>query len=192
MTTLVEEHLAEHLLTYAEYRELDVDDNLWYELLNGELVKKSSPSPRHQRASMKLSSIMHLFTSQQNLGLVYCAPIDVFVDEYNVPQPDILFIRNENKHIITSDGIMGAPDLVVEILSPSSILNDRGIKQRLYQRLGVQEYWIVDPKNNAIEVYRLTEGVYDLVSFAVERGTVDSTAIAGLQVEVSEIFEEQA
>ncbi len=84
---------------------------------------------------------------------------------------------------------MGAPDLVVEILSPSSIRNDRGIKQRLYKRLGVQEYWIVDPKNNAIEVYRLIEGVYDLVSFAVERGTVDSTAITGLQVENSEIFD---
>jgi len=95
-------------------------------------------------------------------------------------------------HIITSEGIMGAPDLVVEILSPSSIRNDRGIKQRLYQRLGVQEYWIVDPKNNAIVVYRLAGGVYDLVSFAVERGIVDSTAITGLQVEVSEIFDEVA
>lgn len=192
METLVEAHLAEHLLTYTEYRELDVDDNLWYELLNGKLVKKSSPSPRHQSASMKLSRLMHLFTSQQHLGVVYCDPIDVFVDEYNVPQPDILFIRNKNRHIITTDGIMGAPDLVVEILSPSSIRNDRGIKQRLYQRLGVQEYWIVDPKNNAIEVYRLIEGVYDLVSFAVERGTVDSTAITGLQVENSEIFDEAA
>jgi Uma2 family endonuclease len=87
---------------------------------------------------------------------------------------------------------MGAPDLVVEILSPRSIRNDRGIKQRHYQRLGVQEYWIVDPKNNAIEVYRLASGLFDLVSFAVERGIVDSTAITGLQVEVSEIFDEVA
>lgn len=184
--------LEEHLISYAEYQALEVDDNNWYELLNGELVKKSSPSPRHQRTSMKLSSLMHLFASQNNLGVVYCAPIDVFVDEHNVPQPDILFIANAKKHIITDDGIMGAPDLVVEILSPSSIRNDRGIKQRLYQRLGVQEYWIVDPNNNSIEVYRLSEGVYDLVSFAVERGVVDSTSIVGLQVEVHDIFNETA
>ncbi len=186
METLAEERL----ITYADYRELDTDDCLWYELLHGELVKKSAPSPRHQSASMNLSSLMHTFAKQQRLGAVYCAPIDVFVDEYNAPQPDILFIANANKHIVTHDGIMGAPDLVVEILSPSSIRYDRGMKQRLYQRLGVQEYWILDPKNSSIEVYRLIEGMYDLVSFAVERGTVDSIALSGFVVEVGDIFED--
>lgn len=187
METLV----VESLVTYAEYRELDEDDNYWYELLHGELVKKSAPSPRHQITQANLFWLMENHCRLHKLGKILCAPIDVFVDEYNAPQPDLLFIADINKSIITQDGITGAPDLVVEILSPSSIRNDRGVKQRLYQRLGVAEYWILDPKNSSIEVYRLVDGMYDLVSFAVERGTVDSTALPGLQIEVSEIFVEQ-
>ena len=94
METLVEAHLAEQLLTYAEYRELEVDDNLWYELLNGELVKKSSPSPRHQIAQANLFWLMENHCRINKLGKILCATLDVYIDEYNVPQPDLLFISS--------------------------------------------------------------------------------------------------
>lgn len=91
METLVEAHLAEQLLTYAEYRELEVDDNLWYELLNGELVKKSSPSPLHQIAQANLFWLMENQSRINKLGKILCAPLIVYVDDYNVPQPDLFF-----------------------------------------------------------------------------------------------------
>ena len=185
---LLEESISTKRSTYTDYKALDVDDNFWYELINGELVKKSAPSPKHQRISMKLSSLLHTFVTERSLGVVLCAPVDVFVDELNVPQPDVLFIAKEREEIITDDGVIGAPNLVVEILSPSSIKRDRKDKMHLYKRLKVQEYWIIDPNNQAAEVYHLIDDDYDLVSFAVERGNVDSTQLAGFSLEVSTIF----
>jgi Uma2 family endonuclease len=187
-------HAASELLspqmlsTYADYKALDVDDDYWYELINGELVKKSAPSPKHQLVSMKLSSLMHIFAQEHQLGVILCAPVDVFVDETNVPQPDLLFLAQDRQHLITDDGVMGAPNLVVEILSPSSIKRDRSDQMRLYKRLGVPEYWIIDPKNESVEVYQLSEGLYDIASFAVESGAVQSLQLTGFSLNVADIF----
>jgi Uma2 family endonuclease len=185
---LLEEPITTKRFTYADYKALDVDDNFWYELINGELVKKSAPAPRHQMIQANLFWSFSNHVRQHSLGVILCAPVDVFVDDYNVPQPDLLFIAKERQHIITDDGVMGAPNLVVEILSPSSIKRDRKDKMHLYKRLKVQEYWIIDPNNQAVEVYHLIEGDYDLISFAVERGNVDSTQLTGFSLEVSTIF----
>lgn len=185
---LLEEQTSTKRFTYADYKSLDVDDNFWYELINGELVKKSAPAPRHQIIQANLFWSFSSYVRQHSLGVILCAPVDVFVDDYSVPQPDLLFIAKENQHIITDDGVMGAPNLVVEILSPSSVKRDRSDKMRLYQRLQIPEYWIIDPKSETVEIYHFVNGVYDLVSFAVERGNVDSAQLAGFSLEVSSIF----
>jgi Uma2 family endonuclease len=185
---LLEEPIATKRSTYADYKALDVDDNFWYELINGELVKKSAPAPRHQMIQANLFRLLGNFVFNNSLGVLLCAPVDVFVDDFSIPQPDLLFIAKEQQHIITDDGVMGAPNLVVEILSPSSIKRDRKDKMNLYKRLRVQEYWIIDPNNQAVEVYHLIEDDYDLVSFAVERGNVDSTELVGFSLEVSAVF----
>jgi Uma2 family endonuclease len=174
---------------YADYKALDVDDNFWYELLNGELVKKSSPTPRHQLIVVRLIIALtrHNETAQIG-GVVLTAPVDVFVDDENVPQPDVLYISEARREIITSDGVMGAPDLVMEVISPSSVDRDRNLKRRLYQRLGAQEYWILDPNNQTIEVFTLTSDGYDIYSFAAERGSVESSVLQGFSVNVEDLM----
>jgi Uma2 family endonuclease len=181
--------------TRTDYRALDVDDHYWYELINGELVKKSAPSPLHQLVSIKLSSLMHRFAVEHQLGVVLCAPVDVYVDDENVPQPDVLFIAQSNKNIITDEGIIGSPNLVVEILSPSSVKRDRSQKMHLYQRLVVPEYWIIDPRSQTLEIYLLqseaednNNKIYDLDSYAVEAGVLVSAQLVGFSFDVAEIF----
>lgn len=180
---------AEGRVSYAEYRVLDVDDDYFYELINGELVKKSAPSPFHQRIVVRLTIALTRYIEQHQLGgEVLVAPVDVFVDDYNAPQPDVLYISPSQQHIVTADGVMGAPDLVMEVLSPSSISRDRNDKRKLYERLKVQEYWILDPNNRSIEVYALTEAGYDIAGFAVEQGTASSDVLQGFSVTVQEIM----
>lgn len=155
-----------HRLTVAEYRNLEFDDNdtHLYELIDGKLVRRSAPAPKHQRLSRKLIVAFDSYINQNNLGEVFYSPIDVFFDDYNVPQPDVVFIPKDNESIITENGIEGVPALVVEIISPSSIVRDRVIKKDLYERFGVPEYWLVDPANQEIEIYTLEENKYQLFS----------------------------
>jgi Uma2 family endonuclease len=174
--------------TYSDYRNLDVDDNFSYELINGELVQKSAPSPRHQIILGNLFRKIDGHTFEKKLGTVLMAPVDVFVDEYNAPQPDLLFVKNEHKEYITANGVFGPPDLVVEILSPSSITRDRIDKMRIYRNFGVAEYWIVDPRYASIEIYQLAGNEYELYSFAVEKGSVQSKVLEGFAVNIDDIF----
>ncbi|MBC8043468.1 MAG: Uma2 family endonuclease [Rhizobacter sp.] len=175
-------------VTYAEYRALDTDDHFLYELINGELVQKSAPSPFHQLISGNLYTKLRAFVEGQNLGTVLFAPVDLFIDDNNTPQPDLMFIAAKNRHFITNDGVFGAPDLVVEIISPSSITRDRVEKQRLYHRFGIMEYWIVDPQNKSIEVYTHTPSGYEVHAFAAEKGQVVSKVLTGFEVRLSDIF----
>jgi Uma2 family endonuclease len=142
-------------LTIAEFRamEFDDDDTFYYELLEGELVQKSAPNPFHQRVSGNIFFALRSYVSQNNLGEVFYAPVDVFLDEYNLLQPDVLFLSNDRKNLVTIDGILGAPNLVVEIVSPSTVKRDRGGKMSVYERFGVLEYWIVDIRTRSVEVY---------------------------------------
>ncbi len=181
-------------MTYAEYRALEFDDadNFQYELLNGELVKKASPTVQHQRISIRLirALLKHL---EQNplMGEIFHAPLDVVLDDFNAPQPDILFIRKENLAIIdeAEQIVRGVPDLLVEILSPGSIKRDRIEKMELYERFGVPEFWLIDPNNRSVEVYHLEEAKYRIFAFSAESGAVQSAVLAGLIVDLSQLFE---
>lgn len=175
--------------TYEDYRNFEADDNYLYELINGILVKKSAPSPLHQDASGNLYSLIRQFILEKKLGKVYYSPIDVFLDDYNVPQPDLVFISKNNLQIITNDGIMGIPDLVVEIISPSSISRDRYTKYNLYERFGIPEYWLLDVKNQSLEIFILKDKKYELFEFALEgSGKVKSKAIKGFKMDIEAIF----
>ncbi|MCO6479351.1 MAG: Uma2 family endonuclease [Phaeodactylibacter sp.] len=179
-------------ITYQEFRqmEFDEDDRFFYELLNGELVKKSAPSALHQRISGRLFSKIRAWIDEKGLGELFYAPIDVFLDDYNAPQPDLVFIKKTRLGIVHLDnGIVGIPDLVVEILSPTSIKRDRFEKMEIYQRFNPPEYWIVDPANGSIEVYTLKNDKLEIASFAAQEGAVQSPALGGLEIEVEKIFE---
>jgi len=162
-----------------------------YELINGEIVKRASPNTLHQATSGKLFFELESYNRKKKAGHIFTAPYDVYFDEETAGvQPDILFVSNERDFIIEKDnGIVGAPDLIIEIISKGSIDKDRVIKKKVYQRFAVKEYWIVDPNNTSIEVYVMQNDVYELGSFAAEEGKITSTVLSDLELEVSAIFE---
>ncbi len=183
-------------ITVAEFRQMEFDDNdpFLYELINGELVKKTwcgnpTPTPRHQRISRRIEFAIDVFINKHQLGEIFNAPIDVFLDGENGLQPDLLFIPTADAQLVTNDGIMGPPTLVVEIISPTSVYRDRIEKRAIYERHGVQEYWLVDPQEELIEILALQNHRYELLSGASpDEGRLVSTVFSGLEIDVAAVF----
>ena len=173
-------------LTYQDYVKLEGDER--YELLDGELLLVGSPNENHQIASMKIGYRMYSFVEENDLGQVFHAPYDVLFTDTDVVQPDILFVSNEREHIRTPANIQGAPDLIVEILSPSSSRRDWRDKRELYATHGVKEYWIVDPTNRIAWVMLLQDGTLEIEETYTEGDTITSTTLDGFSVSLDEIF----
>lgn len=172
--------------TYQEYSKLPDDQR--YEVLEGELVMTPGPNPNHQEVVVLLTTLLHPFARKHGLGKVYVAPVDVILSDHNVVQPDLLFISQGRLGLVTDRGIVGAPDLVVEILSPSTASHDLDTKRRLYGQYGVLEYWIVDPKARSVEV--LTQQGAGLETWQRYKGdaTLQSPLLPGLTLQLPEIF----
>lgn len=142
---------------YSDYLKLPDDDNL-YEILKGELVVRTSPNRAHQRCSIRLSVILSVHVIQHELGEVYTVPFDVILNPENADpeilvKPDLLFVSKDRLQIITSENVQGSPDLIVEILSPSTANTDRNQKFKIYQEAKVSHYWIIDPAAQTLEEY---------------------------------------
>ena len=176
--------------TYQEFLDLEIpdDDHHIYELLDGEIVKYSAPESQHQIASANLHLMMGGYVKQKKLGRVLYAPISVMLGEHSAPQPDLLFVATKNLKIIEKKWVMGAPDLVVEIISPGSVVRDRVQKKEIYEKAGIPEYWIVDPKYALVEVYQHTASGYTLFHDVEGEGVVKSRVIKGLKIDVTDIF----
>lgn len=172
--------------TYKDYCRLP--EGSPYQLIGGELVMTPSPTPYHQMVSMKLVVQMAGLVLEKALGIVLHAPVDVYLAETETYQPDILFIAHERLAIIEETRINGAPDLVVEILSPSTGYYDLRSKFKVYEKCGVREYWIVDPQNKSVQVFCLREGKFALDQEVEQQGMVKSRVIAGLEVQVESLF----
>ena len=172
--------------TYQDYRTAPEDKR--YELLEGELLLVPAPMTYHQRILIKLSTRLHTFVESNGLGEVFIAPCDVVLSNHDVAQPDLLYVSNERSHIITPENIQGGPDLVVEVLSPSTADRDLGYKRTLYARHGVAEYWVVDPVAKTVEVLTLVGQEF------VGRGTyaqdqaLESPSLRGLVIQLREVF----
>ena len=147
-----------------------------------------APNTFHQRISGRIYRIMANFVLDNGFGEIFDAPTDVVLSDDVVVQPDILFISKERAGIIGEQAIMGAPDLVVEIISPSSSFNDSVRKREIYQRFGVKEYWLVFPEEKAIEIMTLENGIYRELCSAKEQGTVQSKLLHGFEVELKGVF----
>jgi Uma2 family endonuclease len=172
--------------TYEEYCKLDDDQR--YEIIGGNLLMAPAPDYLHQDWSRKLFRILDRFVAGKKLGEVLYAPLDVVLDQENTVEPDLIFVSAKNSGIIQRRAIVGAPDLLVEIISPSSLRRDRYDKKDLYARFGVKEYWICDPANKSLEILVLRDGHYALHSSAEEKGEISSQVLAGLQFDISEIL----
>ncbi|MBC7083733.1 MAG: Uma2 family endonuclease [Firmicutes bacterium] len=179
--------LPELRLTYEDYRRMPSGER--YELLEGDLWKMTpAPSVLHQKVSGRIEKALRQWVDDHNLGEVYDAPIDVVLSEHNVVQPDILYICKERLGIIKEAYIQGAPDLVVEILSPSTVELDRVTKRRLYGRYGAREFWIVDPDGHSIEVTSHNGRELATVQVYPLGTTLASPLLKGFMLEIDWVF----
>ena len=175
-------------LTYADVQALPPDGHR-YEVIDEELVVSAAPNKKHARWSGMLFDLLRE-REKAGLGEAYHAPVDVrlFPDrDTPILQPDLLFIRRERLPIFGPDLIEGAPDLVVEILSPSTRTLDLTRKAQLYAEAGVPEYWVADPDEPAFRLYALRGGRY--VEIPAEGGRVASTIVPGLSVDLGTLFD---
>ncbi|MGQ0605275.1 MAG: Uma2 family endonuclease [Anaerolineales bacterium] len=159
-----------------------------YELLEGELIEMVSPTSRHQRILQRLFRSLDYYCVVNRAGEVFVAPLDVILAPNVVVQPDLLFISEARRAQLIHERIHGAPDLIVEILSPTSSGRDLHQKRRLYARHGVAEYWIVDPDDGTIEVQRLTGNLYSTVALFEPGQSLVSTLFPGLAIELALVF----
>ena len=146
------------VLTYADLSQFP-EDGKRYEILEGVLAVSPSPSRKHQ---LIVWNLVNYFTRVKTAlyGQAYVAPFDVVLDSYNVVQPDIFFIRTDRLAIVTETHVQGAPDLIVEVLSPTTRGRDLGAKAHLYAQFAVSEYWVIDPDSETLTVYSLTDTGY--------------------------------
>ncbi len=167
---------------------MSIQDDKRYELLEGELVMVPSPSVQHQRILKRLLYALDGFVSERQLGEVVIAPCDVVLSDHDVLQPDILFISKDRGYIIAPGNIRGAPDLVVEILSPSTEQRDRTVKSTIYARYGVREYWLVSPAEHTVEVLTLGAEGYATSGIYRAEDTLSSPLLQGLALPVKSLF----
>ena len=174
-------------LTVRDYMSMP-DDGRRFELIDGELIFLPTPYVIHQMIIGELIRVLGAFEDSRDIGRVYISPLDVVLSEHDVLQPDVFFISKKRLHIVGELNIQGAPDLVIEVLSPDTEERDRGIKRDLYLRFGVREYWIIDPANITCEVLRAGDTEFEIVRVYVEGTTATSNVLEGIQVEVDRLF----
>lgn len=179
-------------LTYEDYVLLP-DDGKRHEIIEGEHTMTPSPSTRHQEICFNIASALREHARRTGAGKAYIPPLDVVLSNEDVVQPDVLFVSSARASIVTEKNIQGAPDLVVEVVSPSSRKTDLSIKRKLYSGKGVREYWIVDPELEAVTVYRAAAAAAAGYERAAElsleaKDTLSSPLLPGLALPLSEIF----
>ncbi len=179
-------------LTYQDLLRLP-DDLLRHELIDGEHYVSPAPAVKHQDIVLNLGRILSIFVRAHRLGKVLIAPVDVLFSEHDVVEPDVLYVSSTHGDRVRERYVAGAPDLVVEVLSPSNRGFDRIKKRRLYEAHGVSEYWIVDPAPETLEVYRASTGGGPLArhaSLSVAAGdTLETPLLSGLRIPLREVFE---
>ena len=176
-------------LTYDDFV-LFPDDGKRHELIDGEHYVTPSPNLKHQAVLRNLLTTIASFLRTHRIGNVYGAPLDVVFSHFDVVEPDLLYVSEARRHVRTSKNIQGAPDLVVEIGSPSTRQRDERLKHQLYERFRVTEYWVVDPEIDVVRVFRLMDGKYPRAhELSLVRGDILTTSLLpGLELSLSEIF----
>lgn len=175
--------------TYEDYRRLP-DDGWRYEVVRGELHMAPAPSAKHQATVRNLAFLFMLHLRESRAGRIYFSPIDVLLPRGlgSPVQPDLIFISEEQRAVVREQSIEGAPDLIAEVLSPSNWLDDRRIKFEAYAEAGVREYWLLDPREETVEVYALHGGSYELLDRFASGAEIRSEVLPGFTPAVDEIF----
>ena len=160
-----------------------------YQLIGGELTLTPAPGWQHQRISRKIEMRLAAHIEKHELGEIFDAPTDVFFSQENVFQPDLLFISKGRENLLSQNGIInGSPDLVVEILSPSTAIVDTIEKKEVYEKYGVKEYWIVYREGHTVYVYVLKGSGYELAQKAGKGEKVHSEVVKDFELYIDEVF----
>jgi Uma2 family endonuclease len=181
-------------LTYADLCRMP-DDGMRHELIDGEHYMTPSPTRRHQDVALNLVARLFMFLREHRLGRVYMAPLDVLLSDFDVVEPDVLYVSAERLERQQDERyVADAPDLVVEVLSPSTKHVDRGAKHRLYERYGVAEYWVIDPVLETVQVFRLGSGRFELAADLIreqgaEAAVLSTPLLPGFRILLDEIFD---
>jgi Uma2 family endonuclease len=173
--------------TYEDYLELP-DDGKRYEIIDGELYMSNTPTTKHQLISGKFFGLLFIYLQSHPIGILMSAPLEVFFSKTNLAQPDVVFICNSRGDIVKPEHVKGAPDLVIEVLSPSTEKRDRTVKLKMYAKFGVQEYWMAKEKTATVEIYRLQKGELVLVARLGKSDVLTSPLFPGLEIPLAEIF----
>jgi Uma2 family endonuclease len=179
-------------LTYDDFL-LFPDDGQRHELIDGEHYVTPSPNLAHQRISRRLLILIGSWLREHLIGEVFGAPLDVLFSKFDVVEPDLLYVSSSRAAtLLAGQHVTGAPDLVVEIGSPSTRKRDETIKRRLYERSDVVEYWIVDPETEVIRVYaRAGDHFGRARELSHEAGDVLTTPLLdGLEIPLARVFGE--
>lgn len=173
--------------TYEIYAALPSDGRRW-ELIDGDFEVNPAPSTRHQTVSRRLQYELMTAIELLGHGQVFNAPVDVILSDTNVIQPDLCIIKSDRQGIISDRGIEGPPDIIVEILSPSTSTLDRRVKHPLYARFGVGEYWVVEPTGGRIDVHHLDGNHYALTARLTRASILKTPKFPELAVELHKVF----
>ena len=174
-------------LTSQDYRSLP-ETGQQFQLIEGDLYMAPAPNRLHQDISRNLALRISNHLEQQPVGKLYLAPFDVYLDERNVFQPDLVFIARENYSVLTDAGVEGAPDLIVEILSARTAKLDRTAKKRVYAEAGVKELWLVDPETRSVAIYDLRGDPETPLAVHGPSDRFGSPFFPGLLLVVAELF----
>ena len=173
--------------TYKDYAAIP-EDGHHYEVVNGVLYMSPSPNVWHQNIVLEIATHLRNAVFTRRLGRVFVAPLDVELSYGNVVQPDVFILLNKHLDRVTASRIIGAPDLVVEVTSPSTARHDLRAKLDTYTSAGVPEYWVVNPEAQTVELLVLEYGVYTSLGIFKGQVTLPSCVLADLPVEVEQFF----
>jgi Uma2 family endonuclease len=174
-------------ITRYDYQEMPLGPP-YYQVIEGDLVMSPSPNTFHQYIAGNIHRLLGNFLDKHPLGEVFVAPLDVYLTDTNVFQPDVVYISQARRSLITEQGIEGAPDLVVEVLSPGTARYDQGSKRKAYARNGVRELWIVHPQTKLLQVYHLEKDADAPLATYGEKAQVTSPLLPGLKIKTAAVF----
>lgn len=175
------------LLTVTDY--LATPAGQRYQLIEGELYQMApAPNLFHQDIVGKVYRLLADHVEKHRLGRVFIAPCDVYLSDHNVVQPDVLFVSTALASILATDGVHGAPELVVEVVSPSTAQLDKTAKRRVYARTGVKEFWLIDPVLLQVHLYDFARDPAKAVRILDEDESFGSALLPGLTIAAADVF----
>jgi Uma2 family endonuclease len=157
-------------------------------VIEGDLEVNPAPTPRHQNVSRRLQFELMGVLEEPGVAQVFDAPIDLILSETDILQPDLAIVRSNREHLISERGIEGPPDIVVEILSPSTRVLDQRVKKRTYARFSVPEYWIVDPVGGHVDLFRLTQEDYVLEQRFDRASVLTTPSFREVEIALARVF----